>query len=416
VRVHLKVADPGAPGKASPEPALAEAEWPLPEPLSLPYIQLINRVYRWVLLPAIAFVVTSAYIFWETQRIVSYVSAFQAGILLVVLATLRLRRDLTLQALRTGLYCIFAGFIFELGANYVSVVPDGESGRIAGYLGLALFSLTVFIIGAHTVQSHAGARLASLLMWLVSSLTACGGVALVGYQGHAIGELTVVTASFILGGLVAFGMTMTFSHLYNMHARLQAERSLLKRYALTDSLTGLPNRLAFETTLESDYTLALRTQQPLSLILFDLDRFKHVNDTYGHSRGDSVLAHVAQVLHSVIRGSDHPARWGGEEFVVVLPNSTAHDAVVLAERLRKAVETTNFSVGSLTVSLGVAQLHETDSPLSLVRRADEALYRAKAGGRNRVECDEHEVLPRPPQRDFDLDFRSSSGKSTMAGD
>jgi diguanylate cyclase (GGDEF)-like protein len=150
--------------------------------------------------------------------------------------------------------------------------------------------------------------------------------------------------------------------------------------------------------------------------LFDLDRFKQVNDTYGHSRGDSVLAHVAQVLHSVIRGSDHPARWGGEEFVVVLPNSSAHDALVLAERLRKAIEKTNFSVGALTASLGIAQLHETDSPLSLVRRADEALYRAKAAGRNRVECDEHDVTPRPPEREFDLDPHFPGDKSAIAGD
>ncbi len=416
MRVHLKVTDPAAPAMESSEAPLGGAGWALPEPLSGPYVQLINRVYRWVLLPGIAFVASCGYSFWETQRVVSYVAAYQAGVLLVLWAALRLRSDLTLAALRTALYCLFSGFIFELGANYVSLLPNGESERIAGYLGLALFSLTLFIVGAHTVQSHAGARLASLLMWLGSSLTVCAGVGLVAYFGHPIAELSLLTARFILGGLVAFGMTMVFSHLYGIHARLQAERSLLKRYALTDSLTGLPNRLAFETTLESDYTLALRTQQPLSLILLDLDRFKQVNDTYGHSRGDSVLAHVAQVLQSVIRGSDHPARWGGEEFVIVLPNSTAPDALVLAERLRKAVEATNFAVGPLTVSLGVTQLHETDSPLSLVRRADEALYRAKAAGRNRVDCDEHDATARPPQREIEIDFHPPWDKSAIAGD
>jgi diguanylate cyclase (GGDEF)-like protein len=159
-------------------------------------------------------------------------------------------------------------------------------------------------------------------------------------------------------------------------------------------LTGLPNRLAFETTLERDYTLSLRTRQPLSLIMLDLDRFKRVNDTYGHNRGDAVLAQLAQVLQSVIRGSDHPARWGGEEFVIVLPNSTALEAAVLAERIRKAVEKEDFQVGALTVSLGVAQLEEIDSPLSLARRADEALYRAKAAGRNRVECGDANAMAR----------------------
>jgi diguanylate cyclase (GGDEF)-like protein len=128
--------------------------------------------------------------------------------------------------------------------------------------------------------------------------------------------------------------------------------------------------------------------------MLDLDRFKHVNDTYGHNRGDAVLAQLAQVLQSVIRGSDHPARWGGEEFVIVLPNSTALEAAVLAERIRKAVEKEDFQVGALTVSLGVAQLEEIDSPLSLARRADEALYRAKEAGRNRVECDDAHAMAR----------------------
>jgi diguanylate cyclase (GGDEF)-like protein len=231
-------------------------------------------------------------------------------------------------------------------------------------------------------------------MWLLATIVACGGISIVAYRGQPVADLALVTVRFTLGGLVAFGMTMIFSHLYGLHVRMQAERSLLKRYALTDSLTGLPNRLAFETTLERDYTLSLRTRQPLSLIMLDLDRFKRVNDTYGHNRGDAVLAQLAKVLQSVIRGSDHPARWGGEEFVIVLPNSTAMEAAVLAERIRKAVEKEDFQVGALTVSLGVAQLEEIDSPLSLARRADEALYRAKEAGRNRVECDDAHAMAR----------------------
>jgi diguanylate cyclase (GGDEF)-like protein len=395
VKIHLRVKDPGSfDHEATEASSSAASGWILPDPLSLPYVGLINKVYRWVLLPAVAFVGISAHSAWHDSKVVAYVSVYQAIVLSLLWLTLRLRADLTLPALRITLYSIYAGFVFELLARYVALLPEDGSVSIDGYLGLALFSLTIFIVGAHTVHSPAGARLASFSMWLLATIVACGGVSVVAYHGQPVADLALMTVRFTLGGLVAFGMTMIFSHLYGLHVRMQAERSLLKRYALTDSLTGLPNRLAFETTLERDYTLSLRTRQPLSLIMLDLDRFKRVNDTYGHNRGDAVLAQLAQVLQSVIRGSDHPARWGGEEFVIVLPNSTTLEAAVLAERIRKAVEKEDFQVGALTVSLGVAQLEGIDSPLSLARRADEALYRAKAAGRNRVECDDAHAMAR----------------------
>lgn len=417
MKVHLRVKGPGGSDREAGEASSSGASgWILPDPLSLPYIGLINKVYRWVLLPAVAFVGISAHGAWQGNKVLAYVSVYQAIVLSLLWLTLRLRADLTLPALRTALYSIYAGFVFELLVHYVALFPGNSSVAVDGYLGLALFSLTIFIVGAHTVHSPAGARLASFSMWLLATIVACGGISIVAYRGQPVADLALVTVRFTLGGLVAFGMTMIFSHLYGLHVRMQAERSLLKRYALTDSLTGLPNRLAFETTLERDYTLSLRTRQPLSLIMLDLDRFKRVNDTYGHNRGDAVLAQLAKVLQSVIRGSDHPARWGGEEFVIVLPNSTAMEAAVLAERIRKAVEKEDFQVGALTVSLGVAQLEEIDSPLSLARRADEALYRAKEAGRNRVECDDAHAMARIAEVNEQENNQGESGPRYSGGE
>lgn len=136
-----------------------------------------------------------------------------------------------------------------------------------------------------------------------------------------------------------------------------------------------------------------RTRQPLSLVMVDLDHFKQVNDTVGHGGGDQALTHVAQCLRDTCRAMDLAVRYGGEEFVVLLPNTTRAEAVELAERIRHTLERTPFTLKDgrslrLTASLGVAsEPGRPDSSLDIVQRADAALYRAKGGGRNRVCAD-----------------------------
>lgn len=156
-----------------------------------------------------------------------------------------------------------------------------------------------------------------------------------------------------------------------------------------DALTGLPDRAAFDERLELEVRRFHRYRRPLALLVLDLDHFKAVNDTYGHPAGDAVLQRVADILRASTRDADIPARYGGEEMVVVLPETMLRQALEVAERVRAAVEATAFehegrTIG-LTVSVGVSSCPEcVADPGELLKAADDALYQAKRDGRNRV--------------------------------
>jgi len=161
--------------------------------------------------------------------------------------------------------------------------------------------------------------------------------------------------------------------------------------AITDSLTGLYNRHYLNAHLDNLVRQALNNNKPLSLLIMDIDHFKHVNDTYGHDVGDQALKQVAEMTIKSIRSADLAARFGGEEFVVLMPETDSAQASDAAERIRKMVESTPMKVTheighlSKTVSIGVAFLNDLgDSGQALLKRADEALYKAKNGGRNKV--------------------------------
>jgi diguanylate cyclase (GGDEF)-like protein len=167
------------------------------------------------------------------------------------------------------------------------------------------------------------------------------------------------------------------------HARLFTQ---MQQLALTDGLTGCVNRRSFEMQLERDLRLATRMRQPVSLIMLDIDHFKRVNDTYGHDAGDAALRFLADVLRDELRGVDTAARYGGEEFAVILPQAALEGALIVAERLRSRLETTEVpGIGHITASFGLATfpLH-ANSRDQLVGAADRALYESKHAGRNRI--------------------------------
>jgi diguanylate cyclase (GGDEF)-like protein len=160
----------------------------------------------------------------------------------------------------------------------------------------------------------------------------------------------------------------------------------MQEQALTDGLTGCYNRRSFELQLERDLHLAKRMRQPVSLIMLDLDNFKHINDQAGHDAGDVALCMLADNLRAELRAVDTPARFGGDEFVVILPQANTEGAVLVAERLRKRIEQTDVpKFGRVTASFGVATFpNHASSRDSLVVAADRALYNSKNAGRNRV--------------------------------
>mgnify|MGYP000218169027 FL=1 len=162
--------------------------------------------------------------------------------------------------------------------------------------------------------------------------------------------------------------------------------------AVTDGLTGLHNRRYLDTHLETLVARALNRGKELSLLITDIDRFKAVNDTHGHDAGDDVLREFARRLRINVRGMDLACRYGGEEFVIVMPDTPPHVAAEVAERLRAQIESDGFSIENgarsieVTVSVGVTSLiqSEAENAKALLKRADEALYEAKQTGRNRV--------------------------------
>ena len=167
----------------------------------------------------------------------------------------------------------------------------------------------------------------------------------------------------------------------------------LSRLALTDPVTALANRRGGEEALAREVARARRTGAPLSLVLFDIDRFKNINDHSGHAVGDRVLRGISEILSASQRGSDLAMRWGGEEFLVLLPDVGLAGARIFAERVRENVQNlTVADAGRITVSAGVSELVGDEDPAVALARADANLYRAKAGGRNRVEVDQAQPI------------------------
>jgi len=174
------------------------------------------------------------------------------------------------------------------------------------------------------------------------------------------------------------------NELHEMRQRL-AE---LERLSATDSLTGAWNRLPLERTADVEIKRALRYHHPISLLFFDIDHFKKINDTYGHAVGDDVLKEVIDIVRARIRESDTVYRWGGEEFVIMATATDHPSATILAENLRELIETHEFpEVGRVTISLGVAEYLPGDNLEIWLHRADKAVYAAKAKGRNQVVVD-----------------------------
>jgi diguanylate cyclase (GGDEF)-like protein len=160
----------------------------------------------------------------------------------------------------------------------------------------------------------------------------------------------------------------------------------LEKNATIDVLTQAFNRIKFNEIIRLEIERVKRNNHPLSLIMFDIDYFKNVNDQHGHSVGDYVLKTLTLVVKENLREIDSLVRWGGEEFIIVAPETKLERAKGVAERIRKAVEDTVFDiVGKITISLGVAQFKKVDTEDTFITRTDDAHYAAKRRGRNRVE-------------------------------
>ena len=159
----------------------------------------------------------------------------------------------------------------------------------------------------------------------------------------------------------------------------------IKRLSEEDYLTKLYNRRKIHEIIETEIVRTRRYNSPFAVLLFDIDDFKKINDTFGHNTGDRVLVQFSCIIGLTARESDIAGRWGGEEFLVICPETSIDGAISLAEKLRKNIDNNKFEdAGNITASIGVAGIQHGDNVQSLIHRADKALYSAKKAGKNRV--------------------------------
>ncbi len=244
----------------------------------------------------------------------------------------------------------------------------------------------------HRAAAASGREIMRAMAWLyaVNCVFFLGRAVAVGFEPEAVGtvERGGVAVLAILWGLCLV-VAATLGMVLMASERLQAE---LDQQASRDPLTGVLNRRAFASLAEREIARARRVEQPLSVLMMDLDHFKQINDRFGHAGGDAVLRRFVAVAERVLRREDLFCRFGGEEFVALLPGSTAAQALAAAERLRTAfAEEAAASIPAgtppfaFTVSVGVGELVAGEDLEGVLHRADAALYRAKAAGRNRSE-------------------------------
>lgn len=232
---------------------------------------------------------------------------------------------------------------------------------------------------SNNTKKHYESLRVYFLYTLISIVIVCG---LATVQFIYILELNLELKLYVMPFLVALVFSMLF-------ARTKLLSADLKEMAIIDALTGLHNRRWFDERLASEIKISKRYKKHFSVIILDIDNFKAINDSFGHQAGDAVLIEVASIINVSCRKSDFTARWGGEEFIVLLPFSARDDAINCAEKIRGNMEKHIFKHEiEVTASFGVAQYNsEYKWNETVLRKADAALYRAKKSGRNRVEAD-----------------------------
>lgn len=284
-------------------------------------------------------------------------------------------------------------------------IPDGGWPRLM----LMLYALSAMVMMTGMVAEHMVApngheafmtKGLVVIVALAAVLATAGARDLLLVYGLPLVALAFVVARapvtlletfrLLIHPLIMMVMGVVISEvLYRIRLEAFIARQTLAQSASTDVLTGLRNRRAFDSLLETEHSRCLRHGASYALIMADLDHFKQVNDTHGHDVGDEVLRELAQRLQATLRTEDELGRWGGEEFMVLLRDSHQREAESVAEKLRRTVADVAFqtTAGSLpiTTSLGVAVFDGEERASMVVRRVDLALYAAKDNGRNRYE-------------------------------
>lgn len=310
-------------------------------------------------------------------NILSISAVYHSSIIVLLLL-----KRISLDAIRVPLIVMSAVVIFTLlgHALYVDYPSSVAQITILGmYIWLPILHLFSFL----ALDTRRALRLSLSLLCFTVVFTFPHGL-------QTMPTLAVLDGFSALGniylshGVIITGLYLLASY-QNYLRQAEGKASVLERLAYTDTLTGIANRRQMELYISNEILREQRYGRAFSVILIDIDNFKTVNDSYGHDVGDRVLKNLAETVQSRTRASDHVGRWGGEEFVLIAPETDLNEACALAEHICAYVrDSVLLENHPLTLSLGVASFQADDSVTSLIKRADEALYAAKQSGKNRV--------------------------------
>lgn len=289
----------------------------------------------------------------------------------------------------------FTGIVFAVLTWMTVVEPHvGISNMIIPIVACTALFLCALVIIRHREHSRPveWATATSMILFAVSQGISAGMAFMMGPDGDP-SYLALYTDYFFLAAPAGYIMTSMFVILM-LASDLSEE---MKSLAIRDQLTGLLNRRGFVEYGEPAFSLARRNGTPLSMIMADIDRFKYINDKFGHAAGDTALRHFGELISENRRSEDIVARVGGEEFAIILPGTDLRDAMAIADQLCDKVGATPMDLTSvglpMTSSFGVAAISKNDRELDdMVRRADRALYRSKRGGRNQVDLESSQLL------------------------
>jgi diguanylate cyclase (GGDEF)-like protein len=356
------------------------------------YLGIGRRVHLWYTLYLLSFIALNvaytghgAYWLWPEWP------GFQRYVILCLMvlmpyAGLRFARsflELARQAPRLDLGIRMGSGVALSAITIAATLDTHEAAAWIAFVSVLVFILAMVALGLYSVRK----RWNGAWYFLFAALASALGTALTEFAVWGFLPFHSVTYHGVELGMMLDATILALALAYFVRLQM-SQRERAEREARMDSLTRLNNRRGFQELAEAPFLIARRHQRPLSALLLDIDHFKTINDRYGHAVGDQVLAEVAGFLAHAARRGDVVARWGGEEFILLLPETGIDEAAQLAERLRRAIQEMSIRREdgqlSLTASFGVAGLAGQASLMELVDMADQALYAAKAAGRNRV--------------------------------
>ncbi len=346
-----------------------------------------RRVYLW----AVSFGLLAILVGWITKTFVGTTSSYEQ-IIFSATTVLCLGLLLTLWRTPSALFrvelSLFVGTALSLLARFFEVLFTPETtldpNHLAAFSDLFYWFPLVYVLAFLIFESSRRLLVGSLIFFAASVALGLTHSILEWRLNREVGDFSML-ARFYLANAAYIVLLMVSVRLNEQHVRARTLAETMTQLANTDALIQIANRRKLDEIIVREINRTTRYSQSLSVIMFDIDKFKQVNDTYGHDIGDSVLKEVARTVQGLLRTTDILGRWGGEEFLVVAPQTDSAQACRLAERLRQVIALCPFErVGSITASFGIAQYRSQESQEDWLKRADNALYTAKQGGRNQV--------------------------------